>query len=413
MSGTTRPGDGATPLKSLFLLLFHATSYVDRHIIAIALPAIGAEFLLNDAQLGILSGVAFSLFFGAAVVPAGIVTAKMDQRHVLFGSAFVWSAATALSAAATGFWSLFSARIAVGVSEASGLPTAHRNVSEHGDEVRAFARFNAGASIGIAAALLGGGVLVQMFGWRIAFICAALPGLILAPFAYLLFEKKNAVNVHGLAAFKETGRRIFQDRFRRLTYLGALLTSIIGFGMLTWLPTFLIRVHGVSSQNTGLYLAVTIGILGTLATIGGGRIASRLGQRNPAWIIWFPLVLLLIGKPLIAAALFVNDARLAMALLVFPLMFAALHFSTTLAVLHQGHPGPIRHLISTHLLMASNLVGYALGPLIVGLASWLLGLWAPDQDNLGGAIFVLQLLSAFGLYFYWRAGHALSERRVP
>jgi len=156
MAGKIRSAKGNSAIQSLFLMLFHATSHIDRHIVAIALPAIGAEFLLNDAQLGILSGIAFSLIFGIAVLPFGIWTAMIDRRHVLFGSAFFWSAATAISAAATGFWSLVSARIVVGVSEAAGMPTAHRSISDTGDGVRAFARFNAGASIGLALALIGG-----------------------------------------------------------------------------------------------------------------------------------------------------------------------------------------------------------------------------------------------------------------
>jgi len=203
-------------------------------------------------------------------------------------------------------------------------------------------------------------------------------------------------------SFREASALIFHDPLKRLTFLGAVTTSIISFGMLTWLPSFLIRVHDVSTQTTGLYLAMTLGVMGALGTVAGGRLADALGKRDPAWIIRLPLVLLLVAKPMIAAALFVDDARLAMGLLVFPLMFGGLHFSTSLAVLHQGLTGTQKHLVSTWLLMSANLVGYTAGPLVVGMASWLLGPYL-GSNTLGSAILALQCLSIVGLFFYWRA----------
>ena len=414
-------GDGTIARRRLtlgYLTAFFATSHVERHIIAIALPAIGVEFALNDAQLGVLSGIAFSLVFAAGAVPLGMTTAFMDRRHVIAASIFLWSAMTALSGLATGFAFLLLTRIGVGLAGAAGVPAAHRAVSETQPEsahVRSFAVFNAGANIGIALALVGGGILVQLYGWRVAMIVAGLPGLVLAGLAWPAMERGAAMpeSGHGGARtlLREAASAVLSAPHKRLAFLGVVLTSVITYGTLAWLPSFLIRAHGMSAQETGIFLALALGVGGTLGTVAGGHAVSRAARRNPAMTLWLPMLALLACKPLIIVAMLTESAMLARWLLVPPLMVGALHFVSALAVLHEGLEGRTRLMVSAFLLTCGNLIGYTLGPLIIGVGSWLMADAVPGGERIGHAMIGLQVLSALGLYAYWRAGFAYASAR--
>ena len=80
----------------LLLFLVNAANYGQRMIISIILPAIKAEIALTDAQLGILMGGGFALFFAVAGVPLARLADRSVRRTFLAGAILFWSSATAL-----------------------------------------------------------------------------------------------------------------------------------------------------------------------------------------------------------------------------------------------------------------------------------------------------------------------------
>lgn len=402
--------------------MFLATSQIDRYIIAIALPAIGLELGLNDLQLGILSGIAFSLVFALGAIPLSMVTAFVDRRHVVALSMFLWSLMTLLSGFAGGFVALMLARIGIGLAEAGGVPAAHVAITEtYEDEERAtaFSILNAGANIGLAIALVGGGILVQVYGWRVAMIVAGLPGMVLAPFAYRAMAPQPA----GAPVPRDAPRRgavlreaistVLTTPSKRLTWMGGMFTSVITFGMLAWLPSFLIRAHDLPAPKVGLFMALAIGIGGALGTVLGGRLVTRMARRDKAWMLWLPMGLLLVAKPFLVSALLVQSSTLALALLVPPMTVAGLHLAMAFVVVHDGLEPRTKTMVSAFLLLSVNLVGYTLGPLIVGGASWAMADLVPGEERLGYAMVLLQALSVIGLFAYWRAGYAYRSFDAP
>jgi len=104
------------------LTLGYIFNFIDRQVMTILLEPIKAEFGATDTQMGLLTGLAFALFYATLGVPMARLADKWSRRNVLAMSMAVWSGMTALCATASSFGQLALYRIGVGVGEAGGMP---------------------------------------------------------------------------------------------------------------------------------------------------------------------------------------------------------------------------------------------------------------------------------------------------
>ena len=109
------------------LALVYAVSYMDRQIISILLDDLKAEFLLTDTQLGLLSGLAFAIFYATLGLPIARLADRSNRVGIISIAAAIWSAITALTATVSSFTQLLIARIGVGVGEAGARPRHTRS----------------------------------------------------------------------------------------------------------------------------------------------------------------------------------------------------------------------------------------------------------------------------------------------
>lgn len=179
----------------LFTLVY-AFNFVDRQIITILAPYIKADLRLTDAQVGLLFGTAFALFYALFGLPlARLADGWHRVRTLAIGLGF-WSAATALSGIAGSFVQLAAARMGVGVGEASASPAAYSVLQDYFPKARratAIAIYMSGIYLGAGASLMIGGHIVgwweatypadpplALAGWQAAYLAVGLPGLVLA-----------------------------------------------------------------------------------------------------------------------------------------------------------------------------------------------------------------------------------------
>lgn len=182
----------------ILLMVVYAFNFIDRQIIAVLAPFIKAEWGISDAQLGLLFGTAFALFYGLMGIPlARLADGWSRVKTLSLGLAF-WSLMTTLSGFAANFGQLAFARVAVGIGEATASPSA---ISLLGDYFRKERRstilaiYSVGVYLGIGASLILGGAIVAWWqsaysepaaapfglaGWQAAFIGVGLPGVLLA-----------------------------------------------------------------------------------------------------------------------------------------------------------------------------------------------------------------------------------------
>ncbi len=177
-------------------------SWVDRNVFSVLLQSIKIEFSFSDTQLGLLGGMAFALFYTTVGLPVAYLADRFNRRNIITIALFLWSLMTTLSGMATGFVSLFLARIGVGVGEAGGAPPSQSLVSDYfPPDKRGYAMgiLYLYIPLGFLVGFLIGGWINEFFGWRKAFFVVGIPGVILA--VILRLTLREPPRGHALSGF--------------------------------------------------------------------------------------------------------------------------------------------------------------------------------------------------------------------
>ena len=246
---------------------------LDRQIINILAQDIKNELRLSDAELGLITGTALGVLKAIVSIPIAWWSDRFDRARMLMILVTVSSALTAACGFAHSYLALAIARMAVGIGESGGVPIATALVRDHVPKraTSALAWITFGNPFGTFMAFLFGGVIAERWGWRTAFVCAGLPGLMVA---ILLCAKLKDIRVRrrAPAASSACARDVINllRRPRMIQLLGATFASLFLVTVSSaWLPTFLIRAHGLSTGRMGVYGAVAIGAGGGLGTLSG------------------------------------------------------------------------------------------------------------------------------------------------
>ena len=359
------------------LFVVYVFNFVDRQILAILLDPIKKDLGVSDTAMGFLGGFAFALFYTVAGIPIARIADRWVRRSVIAIGLTVWSAMTALCGAATVFWHLALARIGVGIGEAAGSPPAHSLIADYFPPERratALAIYSMGIHFGILFGFLAGGWIGQYFGWRMAFLVVGLPGIVLAIILRLTVREPPRGHSEALQDDEEmpsTGevfRFLWNLKSFRHMSLGAAFAAFAGYGIATWGPTFLMRVHGMEMHVIGSWLGPITGVFGGLGAFIGGVISDRLGAKDERWYLWIPAIAALAGLPAGLGFLLWPEAVPALVFFMIPstLVGAAWLgpiFSTTQALAKLR----MRALASAILLFIINIIGMGLGPQTVGI----------------------------------------------
>jgi MFS family permease len=288
----------------LFILTCgYVLNFVDRQVMTILLEPIKAEFGASDTQMGLISGLAFALFYATLGVPVARLADRWSRRNVLAISMATWSAVTAACGTAGSFWQLALLRVGVGIGEAGGTPPSQSLLTDYfPKERRALAQgvLATAPNIGVLVGLFGGALIAEAFGWRTVFFVFGVPGVGLALLLFFTVKEPIKVKPQGLEADRSmmsavSGIVRLPSFF--LIALGVGFAAIPGYGLGVWSPSFLVRVHGMSLVDAGLWLGI-IGLSGgTVGTILSGVLADRLALRDNRWQLWIPAVGLMVALP--------------------------------------------------------------------------------------------------------------------
>jgi MFS family permease len=182
----------------LALTAVYMLSFIDRTILGMLVGPIQADLGINDTQFGVLTGFAFTLFYVLMGVPLGRLADTYSRRNLIIVGIVAWSFFTSLSSLAGRYLTLSAARVGVGVGEASLSPSAYSMITDYFPNRKlgvAISVYNMGIFLGISAAFLVGGTVVDMVSqsgqvvvpllgrmppWRVTFLLVGLPGLLFA-----------------------------------------------------------------------------------------------------------------------------------------------------------------------------------------------------------------------------------------
>lgn len=356
------------------LLVVYVFNFIDRQVLAILLEEIRLDLEVSDTLMGLLIGPAFVIFYTLAGIPIALWADRGVRRNIVALAVGVWSAATCACGLAQGFWQLALARVFVGVGEAGGTPPSHALLSDVFPPQRratALAFYAQGIYLGVMIAYLAGGVLGEVFDWRTAFVLVGAPGLLLALLVRFTVREPTRGWWEGARGGPRHGfGEVFRVLRSRASFLWLVLAgcgaALAGYGFLNWAPAFLIRVHGMSLGEIGLWMGLIVGLGGSGGAFLGGVLADRLGERDERWYAWLSALVSLVALPF-AAAFLLLDARVAALLAFIPFYAIGSMYVGPLWSMTQGLvPASMRATASAILLFLLNIVGAGLGPFVVG-----------------------------------------------
>jgi MFS family permease len=169
----------AKPARFVALLFFvSAVSFMDRQILAVLLEPIKRELGASDTEMGLLTGLAFVLFFALASIPIARAADWYSRRNIIAVALTFWSIATMLSGYVATFLQLAAARVGLGLREAAVAPAAASIVSDLFPRERRtapLALLAVAAPVGTMVAFTIGGMLNAAIGWRMTPLCSVLP----------------------------------------------------------------------------------------------------------------------------------------------------------------------------------------------------------------------------------------------
>jgi predicted MFS family arabinose efflux permease len=397
------------------LVVVYTFNFIDRQILSILLEPIKADLGLSDTQLGLLTGFAFAAFYATLGIPIARYADRSNRRNLIALALAVWSGMTALSGLAQNYWHLLLARIGVGVGEAGCSPPAHSMIADYYPAERrstALGIYSLGIPVGILFGFMAGGWINEFFGWRMAFFVVGLPGIALAVLVRLSVREPSRGMSEGRTVsgdqpgIMETFGYLWQKRsFRHLAF-GAALTAFVGYGVVTWVPSFLIRSHGMQTGEVGTWLGLILGIPGGIGIALGGYLADRFGARDHRWFLWVVTVALLVAAPFSIGVYVAASPYWALLLLVIPVALGNFYQATTFAQTQGLAPLRMRAVAAAVLLFIINIIGLGLGPQFTGVLSDLLN---PrfGVESLRWSLLICSLVNIWAAYHYFVAGKLL------
>lgn len=296
-------GEKRTKKRMVVLALISvgtAINYLDRAVLGVAAPGIVEEFAFSAAVMGILFS-AFSWTYAAAQVPGGVILDKIGTKLTYFWSVSLWSLFILLHGLATGFYSLLTARLGLGVTEAPCFPANSRILATwfpQKERARANSVYSVGQYFGLAFLTPILFWIVAAYGWRTLFIIAGAVGLIFAAVWLKIYREPRdhpTVNQAELNYIEEGGgvstiSRPTKFSFRSMLILlrhrqilGASLGQFAGNStlvfFLTWFPTYLATERQMEWLQVGFFAVVPY-IAASVGVLVGGQISDKLLEKT-------------------------------------------------------------------------------------------------------------------------------------
>jgi predicted MFS family arabinose efflux permease len=359
------------------LLVVYTCNFVDRVVLGILVTPIKRELHLTDTELGLLGGTAFALFYTSLGVPIGWLADRTNRVRIMTVALTLWSTFTALCGLAHGFGALFLARVGVGVGEAGGVAPAYSLITDYYParlRARALGIYSMGIPLGSALGVYFGGYVATRFNWRTAFVALGLIGLALAPLLLGTVREptrgaSDAQPAGPQPTWGEVGRTLLRKPSFWLLSLGAAFGTIMGYGLLFWLPAFFQRTFGLTLLEVSRLMGSLLLIGGVSGLLLGGWLADRYGPQRPAAYALIPAIAFAGTLPCYLLGVSLPLGPLAFMCFLIPAALQLVWLGPLVAAVQRLVPASMRAVASAVFLFMINLLGLGLGSVLIGMAS--------------------------------------------
>ncbi len=383
----------------LLLLVAYIFNFIDRNIAGVLAVPIREEFDLSDTALSQL-GVAFGVFYAVIAIPIAWAADRKSRVNIISAAVALWSLFTAACGMAQSFTHLVIARMGVAVGEAGGIAPSYSLISDYfprENRSRALAFYSLGIPIGSALGVFFGGWLASHLSWRSAFLIVGVAGLPAALLIKLLVPEPQRGRFDAAPAqeAQPTGgvaRALLGNPSFWLLSFGAASGSILGYGLIFWLPSFFNRSFGLALQDVGWFYGSIVLVGGALGTWLGGWFGDRIGPSRPGGYALIPAVCFIVTAPTFALGLFAPNMWICWLLFTVGQMLALAWLGPVITAVQHIVVPSMRATASASFLFINNLIGIAFGIYLLGFLSDAMKA-AHGQDSLRFSIL-------YGLGFY-------------
>ena len=385
-------------------------SYLDRAGLSILVEPIKADLALSDAQIGLLTGIAFSLTYALFGIPLARLTDTGNRTRLLAICLAIWSVATALAGTAANFLQLVLTRVFVGIGEAGGFPASNSLIGDlyaPEQRTRGMSWMQVSIAAGSWLGLIAVGLVAEAYSWRGAFIAMGIPGVLLALLIGLTMrepQRGRFTTADTVAAPPENWWSAIAAVLARRTVvhllIGFAIVSFCGSGASAWLGAFFMRSHGLDVAGVGVLLGTAGGIGALVGAALGVAIGPTLSRRDRRWELWLPTIGFACLVPIYLFMFLVPSVQAATVALFLAVLIFNLTGGFVLSSLQSVLPPAIRGMGVAMLMLAVNLVGAGAGPLLVGMLSDYL---APTfgSDSLRYAMAASISVMGWGVVHFW------------
>ena len=373
------------------LLLAQAFSFLDRMIMGLLVGPIRQSFQISDTQFSLLAGLAFSLFYALMGLPLSRIADRGSRRNLIAVGITVWSFMTAMCGLAKGYWTLFIARVGVGVGEATLGPAAYSMIADYFPKhllARALSVYMIGVTLGSGFAYMLGGAVVgyvedmdqimlpvigAIEGWQLTFFIVGIPGVLVAVLMMATVREPRRLGVVDDTAMpvSEVADYLWQ---RRQAYggliFGVAIFIMVVYALNLWGPTYFIRTFGYTRPEAGWVFGLVMIGSGTAGLLIAGTVSDKLVARgvHDAYIrtILFSMIAMV---PAAAALGFLTNDLLAIVFMSLAVFFSAFQGGITGGALQLMTPNRMRGQVMALYGLAANLIGLGLGPTAIAMTT--------------------------------------------
>ena len=374
-----RQGAGSRATLAL-LVLVYTCNFIDRSVIATLGQAIKLDLRISDAQLGLLQGLAFAMFYVAMGIPLARIAERANRVNLISVCLVLWSGMTALCGTASSYAQLFLYRMGVGIGEAGCSPPAHSLITDlYSPRSRATALsiYSLGIPFGVMFGAIFGGWLADNLGWRWAFAVVGLPGIALAIVFKLavrepargLVDRTRHVDATQPPPLMAVVRALFGKPAFVHVLIGATLIGFVGYGTGTFAQPYFNRAFGLSYTQIGLIFGLLGGLAAGAGTLLGGVVSDWAGKKALRWYALVPGLSALVAAPGYIIAYLQSSAMAAALCLVVPTLLHYMYIGPSLGVMHNLVESRMRATATALFFFVVNLIGLGAGPYVTGLLS--------------------------------------------
>lgn len=399
------------------LTLAYTLTTLDGCLVSLLAQPIKLELHLSDTEVGLLTGVAFGLFFSLSGVPFARWADRGNRATITSIAVGVWSIAVMLCWTVTSFLQLLITRLFAGLGAGGCVPPTYSLLGDYfpasTERTYAMTMYMLAGPAAFLLSYVCGGWINDHFGWRAALFAMGAPGMVVACLMRFTVKERRPAGHSSTKVVKRAGmgiiwRALWQRRSARHLCTAIILVFLLGLGLSNWYATFMIRFHGMSTSELGLWLGPISGLGGIAGILAGGHAATRWFGEDERSQMRICALAMALEMPLYALFFFLPGKKGALMALLPLMIIANVTFGPIFALMQRLVEDDIRATTMALVMLLASLTGWVIGPQAIGALSDALTPYL-GGESLRYAMALFSCVALWAGYHFCKAGTYIRE----